>query len=158
MSSHVSSFPFVDLSGRVAVVTGANHDIGAATASCLAACGAAVLITYLRIEDATDPGIPDTYRRNRGRDAEHVVQAIADGGGNAVTVEADLAAVGVPEMLFDAAEKTFGPVDILVNNATGWVADTFTADTTDRLGRDLRRVSAATSTNSSRSTLEPRRC
>jgi 3-oxoacyl-[acyl-carrier protein] reductase len=41
-------------------------------------------------------------------------------------------------------EAAFGPVDTLVNNATGWVADTFKTDTTDRLGRALKRVSAKT--------------
>lgn len=144
MSSRVPSLSSFDLSGRVAVVTGANHGIGAATARRLAACGASVLISYLRIQDVADPGIPDTYRRNRDRDAEHVVDAIVDAGGRAVAVEANLADARTPEMLFDVAEETFGPVGILVNNATGWVADTFAADTTDRLGRDLRRVSAET--------------
>jgi 3-oxoacyl-[acyl-carrier protein] reductase len=46
--------------------------------------------------------------------------------------------------LFDEAERAFGPVDILVNNASAWVADSFTPATTDRVGRTLRRVSAET--------------
>src|SRR6266851_5802079 len=46
---------------------------------------------------------------------------------------------------FDAAEAELGPVDILVNNASGWVADTFAAAGPDRLGRSLRPVSAQTS-------------
>jgi 3-oxoacyl-[acyl-carrier protein] reductase len=42
------------------------------------------------------------------------------------------------------AEEQLGPVDILVNNATGWVADTFAARDADRLGRHLLPVSEAT--------------
>ncbi len=144
MSSSPSLLPSVDLSGHVALVTGANHGIGAAVARRLAACGASVLLTYLRIDDEPDPGIPDAYRRNRARDADDVVQAITDAGGTAVAVEADLAADETPGMLFDVAEEAFGPVDILINNASGWVADTFAVDGRDRLGRILRRVSAAT--------------
>lgn len=53
------------LAGRVALVTGGNHGIGAATAVSLAHAGAAVLVTYLMIQDPPDAGIPDTYRRNR---------------------------------------------------------------------------------------------
>lgn len=90
MSLPVHSFHFVDLSGRVAVVTGANHGIGAATASRLASCGASVLLTYFRVEDPPDSAIPDTYRQSRAGDADHVVDAIASPGGNAVAVEADL--------------------------------------------------------------------
>jgi 3-oxoacyl-[acyl-carrier protein] reductase len=50
----------------------------------------------------------------------------------------------VPSLLFDTAEEQLGPVDILVNNATGWLADTFTAAGDDRLGRSLQPVTAAT--------------
>lgn len=137
----LSSFP-VDLSGRVALVTGANHGIGAATARRLAGCGAAVVVNYLRLSKPSDPGIPDDYRRNRARDGQHVVEAIADAGGRVSAIEADLADAETSGMLFDHAEAVFGPVDILVNNASGWIADTFTADVTDRLGRRLQRVSA----------------
>ena len=40
-----------DLSGHVALITGANHGIGAATAVALANCGASVLLSYLRLSD-----------------------------------------------------------------------------------------------------------
>jgi 3-oxoacyl-[acyl-carrier protein] reductase len=43
--------------------------------------------------------------------------------------------------LFDAAEQQLGPVQILVNNASGWVADTFVPRPTDRMGRSLRPLS-----------------
>jgi 3-oxoacyl-[acyl-carrier protein] reductase len=59
-------------------------------------------------------------------------------------VEADLSGPDTPALLFDTAEEQFGPVDILVNNATGWLADTFAATTADRLGRTLQPVTAAT--------------
>jgi len=136
-------FPF-DLRGHVALVTGANHGIGAATARTLAACGAGVLISYLRLEDRPDPGIPERYRQNRARDAESVVAAILEAGGRAAAVEADLSDPLTAARLFDAAEAHIGSVDILVNNATGWLADTFTAATSDGLGRTLQPVSAVT--------------
>ena len=47
-------------------------------------------------------------------------------------------------MLFDTAEEQFGPVDILINNATGSLADTFAAAPADRLGRSLQPVTAKT--------------
>ncbi|MEV2238279.1 SDR family oxidoreductase [Micromonospora sp. NPDC049891] len=131
-----------DLGGRVALVTGANHGIGAATAVALARLGAAVLITYLRLDDPPDPGIPDTYRRNRAGDATEVVERVRAVGGRVVPVEADLADPAVPARLFDVAERELGTVDILVNNASGWLADTFKPAAVDRHGRSLRPVSA----------------
>lgn len=133
------------LAGRVALVTGANHGIGAATALALAACGAAVLLTYKRLdpaEHADDPAFPDTYGRLRAQTADEVVARIRRDGGRAEAVEADLSDPTTPGMLFDRAEAAFGPVEILVNNASGWLADTFLPDSRDRFGRELRLVDA----------------
>jgi len=55
--------------GHTAIVTGANHGIGAATAHALARRGSAVVCTFLRVDDAPDPGTPQAYRDNRARDA-----------------------------------------------------------------------------------------
>jgi 3-oxoacyl-[acyl-carrier protein] reductase len=108
----------------------------------LAARGVAVLVTFLRVRDEPDPGTPEQYRQNRAQAADAVVAAIEGAGGRALAVEADLMDVDTPVRLFHAAEEAFGTVDILINNATGWVADTFAPATTDRLGRQLRRVAA----------------
>ena len=124
----------------MAIVTGANHGIGAATARALAATGCAVVCTYLRLADAIDPGTPELYRRNRAMDADAVANGIQSGGGRAVAVEEDLRDPDAAVRLFDAAEAAFGPVNILVNNATGWVADTFSPAPMDRHGRLLQPV------------------
>jgi 3-oxoacyl-[acyl-carrier protein] reductase len=130
--------------GRVALVTGANHGIGAATAAMLAGRGAAVLVAYRRVQVPPDPALPDRYRDARAADASAVVERIRRDGGRAEAVEADLAEQRAAGELFDRAERAFGPVEILVNNASAWTADTFAAATTDRLGRALPRVSART--------------
>jgi 3-oxoacyl-[acyl-carrier protein] reductase len=130
--------------GHTAIVTGANHGIGAATAEALAEHGIAVLCAFLRVDDPDDPGTPQAYRDHRAQDAAAVIARIRDGGGTAAAVEADLSDPAVPARLFDAAEEQFGPVDILVNNATGWLADTFAATASDRLGRSLQPVTAQT--------------
>ncbi len=114
--------PF-DLTGHVAIVTGANHGIGAATATALASCGASVLVSYLRTSDPDD--FPARYRANRAKAADEVLAAIRAAGGRAIAEEADLRDEAVPARLFDLAEAELGPVDILVNNATGYVPDTF---------------------------------
>ncbi|MCY4581902.1 MAG: SDR family oxidoreductase [Chloroflexi bacterium] len=133
-----------DLSSHVAIVTGANHGIGAATARVLSECGARVLVTYLRIADVGGPGLPEAYREGRTSDAEEVIARIRANGGLATAVEADLADPETPRRLFDVAEAELGLVDILVNNASGWLADTFTTRTRDGYGRRLLQVSAET--------------
>jgi 3-oxoacyl-[acyl-carrier protein] reductase len=129
---------------HTALVTGANHGIGAATAVALAAQGCSVLCTYLRLLDEPDPGIPQAYRDHRVGSADDVVARITAGGGRAVGVEADLSDPGAAPMLYEKAEQHLGPVDILINNATGWIQDTFVPTATDTFGRALRPVSAAT--------------
>ena len=103
-----------------------------------------MLVSYLRLTDQPDPGIPEKYRDNRAADAAHVLAAICASGGHAAALEADLADPTTPRRLFDEAEAKLGPVDILVNNASGWLADTFAVETRDRFGRNLVRVSAET--------------
>ena len=134
---------------HVAIVTGANHGIGAATAQALAGRGCSVLCTFFRVADPDDPGTPRAYRNNRAGDAAAVIAGIEADGGAAVAVEADLSDPAAPALLFDTAEERFGPVDILVNNATGWLADSFAAPPspgpgTGRPGRTLEPVTAAT--------------
>ncbi|MHA6622017.1 SDR family NAD(P)-dependent oxidoreductase [Pseudonocardia sp. DLS-67] len=127
---------------HVALVTGANQGIGAATAIELGRRGCAVLVAYLRPGD--DEGQPAEYNRLRSGDAADVVAEIERAGGQAHAVEADLREPAAPTRLFDAAEERLGPVDILVNNASGWVQDTFKPAEVDGFGRPMRPVTAET--------------
>jgi 3-oxoacyl-[acyl-carrier protein] reductase len=128
---------------RVAVVTGANHGIGAAAAIALAAGGVDVLVTYLRLAPEPDAGIPAAYHEARADDADGVLAAIEPLPGGAAALEVDLTAPGAPGRVFDEAQLRFGPVSILVNNASAWQTDTFAPDPTDRLGRRLTAVAPA---------------
>lgn len=135
------SLPF-DLSGHVALITGANHGIGAAAARLLASCGASVMVAYLRTFDPED--FPEPYRSNRAKSADDVLAAIRAGGGRGAAMEADLREPAAVSKLFEYAAVELGPVDILINNATGWVADTFTPDAEHVTGLESTRLSAAT--------------
>lgn len=96
------------LDGKIILITGANHGIGAATAKPFAAQGAGVFITYF--------GQPSPA------DAMEAVKRI---GGRVEAWEADLADPAVITRLFDRAENALGPVDVLVNNAAHSERDTF---------------------------------
>lgn len=116
------------LQGKVALVTGANHGIGAATARGLAVEGASVLINYLRMPplgDEESGAHLNLYDARRAQSADAVVQLICERGGSAEAIEADLSNPATIPMLFDRAEAIFGPVDILVNNADHCTADSF---------------------------------
>lgn len=89
------------LDGKVAVVTGASKGIGAGIAKQLAAEGAAVVVNYASSKS----------------EADKVVDEIAKGGGKAVAVQGSVAKKADVEKLFAAAEKAFGKIDILINNA-----------------------------------------
>src|SRR5580693_35148 len=128
---------------HVAIVTGANHGIGAATARALARQGCAVVCAYFRVIDRVDPGTSQAYHENRMSNAGSILGEVITAGGRAIAMEADLSDPATPALLFDLAEQQLGPVDILVNNATGWLADSFAATETDRLGRSLAPVTAA---------------
>ena len=124
------------LQDKVAIVTGANHGIGAATAKAFALQGVRVFITYLRLpplgtsseqvkgSDIHTPGLA-FYNLKRSQTAEEVIEQIHTRGGIAETLEADLTDLKTIPLLFDRVEAVFGPVDILINNADYCVADTF---------------------------------
>ncbi len=82
-----------------------------------------------------DPSLPAAYRATRLARADFVAESIRAAGGQAVAIEADLADAAAVPALFEAAEEQLGPVEVLVNNASGWVADTFVPAATDRFGR-----------------------
>lgn len=119
------------LQGKVALITGANHGIGAATAKALAAEGVAVLINYLRMpplkgdDDKQAPATLTLYDERRALGAKEVVQVVREQGGQVEAIEADLSQPETIPMLFERAEALFGPVDILVNNADYCTADSF---------------------------------
>jgi 3-oxoacyl-[acyl-carrier protein] reductase len=116
---------YTSLDGKVAIVTGGNHGIGAATARALAVQGCAVLVQFLRLRPADD-GAGDAYHAARAQSADDVIDTIHTAGGRAQAIECDLAQPAAIEAMFNAAERAFGQVDILVNNAAHWQADSLT--------------------------------
>lgn len=124
------------LAGRIAVVSGANHGIGAATARELARLGADVAVTYLAYRPIDhDPGRPEAYSIQREQGPEHVVAAVAAAGRRVHAIEADLTDAAAPARIFAETTATLGPPSILINNASGWRKDTFSADSQGHLDR-----------------------
>ncbi len=92
-----------ELSGRVALVTGSSHGLGAAIAHALGKRGAKVAVNYLASPDK----------------AERVAQDIRAAGGEAGIFRADVRDEAEVNRLVGEVRARFGPVDILVPNATG---------------------------------------
>ncbi|MEU1622971.1 SDR family oxidoreductase [Streptomyces sp. NPDC005722] len=107
---------------RVAIVTGGSRGIGREVALRLAADGQAVVVVYA----------------GNQADADATVAQIAEGGGSAIAVRADVADEKAVEVLFDTAEQEFGGVDVVVNSAGLMILNTvadFDLDALDRMHR-----------------------
>jgi 3-oxoacyl-[acyl-carrier protein] reductase len=89
------------LTGKIALVTGASKGIGAAIAKQLAAAGASVVVNYASSKDGAD----------------RVVADITRDGGRAIAVQANVAKKADVDRLLAETKKAFGRLDILVNNA-----------------------------------------
>src|SRR5262245_31159404 len=90
-----------DLTGRVALVTGASRGIGRATALALANAGADVALNY----------------HSRTGDAEETRSGILGAGRRAILAQGDVSQQAEVARVVDAVERDLGPVTILVNNA-----------------------------------------
>jgi NAD(P)-dependent dehydrogenase (short-subunit alcohol dehydrogenase family) len=96
----MSAAQLFDLTGKVALVTGASSGLGVRFAEVLADAGAAVALVARRAERLAA-----------------VRERIEKAGGRAVAVEADVRDQTAMRKAYDAAEKAFGTVTVLVNNA-----------------------------------------
>src|SRR5258707_6453153 len=91
-----------ELTGKVAVVTGAGRNIGRAIALALSEGGAAIVVNA---------------RSNRV-EADAVAREIEASGGRALVHIGDVADANAVQEMAEAATKQFGRIDILVNNAS----------------------------------------
>ena len=107
------------LEGKIALVTGGSRGIGAAIAKRLAADGASVAITYAKDAKA----------------ASAVVKAIERDGRKAIAIQADSVDAEAVKAAVEKAVATFGPLDVLVNNAGTAIPKTFEETTLEEMDR-----------------------
>ena len=110
-----------ELSGKVAIVTGASKGIGAAIAKALGAAGAAVVVNYASSSEG----------------ATKVVSAITGKGGKAIAVQGDVANAADVKRLFAETKRAFGAPDVLVNNAGIYAFAPLEAVTEDEFHREF---------------------
>jgi NAD(P)-dependent dehydrogenase (short-subunit alcohol dehydrogenase family) len=108
------------LAGKVALVTGSSRGIGADTVNIFANAGAAVVVNY----------------RNKQSRADKIVYSIIENGGKAIAIGADLTDQQSVLDMFESASKAFGPIDILVMNASGGMEAAMGDDYAMKLNRD----------------------
>jgi len=105
----------MDLTGKVAIVTGGNSGIGAAIVVAMAEAGAKVVIDFVAHPEA----------------AEALEKQVDADGDVSIGVEADVSTVDGIQKLIDAAVANYGRLDIMVNNA-GMETRTSVLDTTEK--------------------------
>ena len=142
------------MKAKVVLITGANHSIGAATAKALAIQNSSLFITYHldiyrysegELQEARQADIGgDVLYRAMQQSADSLVCHIGDQGGMAVAHEADLTNADNIPLLFDLCKEKLGAVDILVNNHTCCVLETFDPALTSDEGSGIHLPTAAT--------------
>lgn len=96
------------LDGKVVVVTGASRGIGEEIAKLFAAEGGKVICAARTLQEGAHP-LPGSL--------EHTVNEIREQGGEATAAAVDLSLPEDCQKLIETARSTYGPVDVLVNNA-----------------------------------------
>src|ERR1051326_1618987 len=112
---------YMDLTGRVALVTGGSSGIGAATAAVFAELGAHVAIGYFHNE----------------KGAHQVRESIGATGGKAIALRADVRQSAEVRSMVERASAELGAIDILVNNAGSLVKRIPILDATEEAYDDV---------------------
>lgn len=98
-----------DLTGKVAIVTGASKGIGAAIAKALAAAGAAVTVNYASSKSGADRTVAEIVRD----------------GGKAIAIQGDVGSSADVKRMFKETQAAFGAPSVLVNNAATFEFEPF---------------------------------